>query len=119
MKQIQIDYEPGKTDQFSSLMESVRHVVYGGGMKQAAIAAGMDMAPTKLSRQMGGELKFSVEQLEELLDLTGDLTPIYYLIEKYVSQSGTPIRNELALKKAGKLMTELQRVMGQLDKEVG
>lgn len=119
MKQIHIDFVPGATQTFGSLMETVRHVVYSGGMKQAAIAAALDRAPSKLTRQIGGELKFSVDDLEALLDATGDLTPIFYLIEKYVQQGGTPIRNEIALKKAGKLMTELTKVMGQLDREAG
>lgn len=119
MKQIQIDFEPGATQTFHSLMETVRHVVYSGQMKQAAIAASMDRAPSKLTRQLGGELKFSVEDLELLIDSTGDLTPVFYLVEKYLQQRGTPIRNELALKKAGKLMGELSKVMAQLDAEQG
>lgn len=115
MQQIQIEFEPGATRTFEDLMATVRHVVYSGQMKHHAIAAAMDRAPSKLTRQLGGELKFSVEDLEELIDVTGDLTPVFYLVEKYLQRRGTPIRNEVALKKAGRLMEQLSRVMSQLD----
>ena len=115
MKQIHIDFEPGATQTFGSLMETCRHVVYSGRMKQAAIAAAMDRAPSKLTRQLGGELKFGVDDLEALLEVTQDLTPVYYLIEKYVQQGGVPIKNEIAMKKVGKLMAELQKTMASLE----
>ena len=115
MKQIQIEFQPGVTQMFSDLMEAVRHVVYSGRFKQAEFAAALDVSPSKLTRKLGGDLNTTVKDLEAILDFSGDLTPIYYLIEKYVQSGGKPLKNEIALKKVGKLMAELQKTMAALE----
>lgn len=52
-----------------------------------AIAADMDMSSSDLGRRLspseGDPRRLSVDDLVRLIDATGDLSPIYWLIEKF------------------------------------
>lgn len=83
--QLKLDFEPGLSDRYGSLRECVATGVYRQGLKRVAID--LDQAPSNLSVQLSEDTSrhFSVDSLERYIEKTGDMTPIYYLAEKFLS----------------------------------
>jgi hypothetical protein len=69
----------------TSLKDCVATGVYQRGLKRVAID--LDIAPSNLSVQLSEDASrhFSVDSLERYIEKTGDKTPIYYLVEKFIS----------------------------------
>lgn len=83
--QLVLDFEPGLVERYGSLRECVATGVYQRGLKRVAID--LDQAPSNLSVQLSEDpsRNFSVDALEQYIAKTGDLNPIYYLAEKFLS----------------------------------
>lgn len=88
--QLSLSFEPGLAERYGSLRECVATGVYQRGLKRIAID--LDMAPSNLSVQLSEDPSrhFSVGSLETYIDKTGDTTPIYFLIAKYLSSERKP-----------------------------
>lgn len=86
--QMVLDFEPGLVERYGSLRECVATGVYQRGLKRVAID--LDQAPSNLSVQLSEDPSrhLSVDSLELYIDKTGDLTPIYYLAERFLSDKG-------------------------------
>lgn len=86
--QLTLDFEPGLADRFTSLLDCVRNGAYTNRNPLKTIAADMDMSQSELSRKLSGNpddtRRFSVDDLEAYITKTGDQTPIYYLVDKYL-----------------------------------
>lgn len=84
-QQIALDFEPGLTERYGSLRECVATGVYQRGLKRIAID--LDTAPSNLSVQLSEDpaRHFSVDSLERYIQATGDVTPIHYLAERFLS----------------------------------
>ncbi|UEP43167.1 hypothetical protein [Burkholderia sp. B21-005] len=82
--QLVLDFEPGLTDRFGSARECMAQGVYQRGLKR--VAGDLDQAPGNLSVQLSDDpaRHLSLDTFEAYLDKTGDLTPLYYLIEKFL-----------------------------------
>ena len=82
--QLILDFEPGLTDRFSSARECVAQGVYQRGLKR--VAGDLDEAPGNLSVKLSDDpvRHFSLDMFERYVEKTGDLTPIYYLVEKFL-----------------------------------
>lgn len=85
--QLEIDFEPGLTEQFPEFMDCVRASVYGSGKQLKAIAADLDMSPSELSRKLAenpnDNVHLQARTLAGVIASTGDLRPIYWLVEKF------------------------------------
>lgn len=83
--QMQLDFEPGLVERYGSLKDCVATGVYQRGLKRVAID--LDQAPSNLSVQLSedGSRHFSIDSFERYIEKTGDMAPIYYLIEKFLS----------------------------------
>ena len=87
-QQLTLSFEPGLVEIYPSLRECVATGVYQRGLGKVAID--LDCAPSNLSVQLSAQTddprkrKFGVDDLERYIDKTGDTTPIYYLVEKYL-----------------------------------
>ncbi len=86
--QMTLDFQPGITERFSSILDCVRQGAYTHRNPLKTIAADMDMSQSDLSRKLAGNVddprRLSVDDFEKYLHATGDMTPIYYLVEKYL-----------------------------------
>ena len=91
-----LDFEPGLTDRHASLLDCLRETAYTHANPMKTIAADMDCSLSELSRKLSGNVddprRFTVEDLEKFIEATGDVTPIYYLIEKYLADEETKQR---------------------------
>lgn len=113
VRQLTLDFEPGLTERHASLLDCIATSVYRRGLSSVAID--LDESPGNLSNQLAKDnaRKFGVEQLEAFIEKSGDFTPIYYLVERFLHKPQAehdaalaqllPMLQQLApaLKKAG------------------
>lgn len=102
-QQIEIDFEAGLHQQFPDFMDCVRASVHGCGRPFKAIAADLDMSSSELSRKLSENpndpVHFQLRGLVRLMQSTGDLRPLHWLIEEFLEDQAAKkerARDELA-----------------------
>jgi len=82
--QLTLNFEPGLSDRYPSFRECVASSVYRYGLTNAAID--LDKAPGNLSVELSADpaRKFGIDDFERYIAKSGDFTPIYYLIDKFL-----------------------------------
>lgn len=108
--QMTLDLDTGLTDRFRSVKEVVAAGVYRRGLKRCA--GDLDVAPGNLSVQLAGDGQrhFDTDLLERYIEVTGDKSPIYFLVAKYCGDQGAA-RDE-ALERVQSLLNELPSLLG-------
>ena len=83
-RQMTLDLDGSLTTTHRSLRDCVAQGVYKRGLK--SVAADLDLSPGNLSVALSDDphRKFSVDDLEAYVRATGDKTPVYYLVAKYL-----------------------------------
>lgn len=85
--QLSLDFEPGLTERHRALLSCVRECAHKHSHPMKAIAADMDLSESDLSRKMSGHQddprRLSVDELVRFIEVTGDVTPINWLIERF------------------------------------
>ncbi len=86
---VQLDLDFDK--KFANLKEAIVHSVYTSNYSIKALATKLDHSPSNLSRRLNlikgeGEPGLTVEDFESILEATGDYSPIYYLIERFLQK---------------------------------
>lgn len=85
-RQLSLVFEPGLSQRYRCLRDVVAHGVYERGL--SAVAAKCDMAPSKMSEKLAGgndrPRDLGIEEFERYLAATGDVRPIYYLVERFL-----------------------------------
>lgn len=88
MRQLQIDLEGGLIEQFPEFRDVVLASVHSCGRAFKVIAAELDMSPSELSRKLSHNpndpVHFPLHRLPDLVRATGDLRPVYWLVEAFV-----------------------------------
>jgi len=97
---VTLHIEPGKADAYSTCREYVASRVYQQKTPQKVIAADMDYSPSDLSRKLSqnpdDSRRFTLDDLEKFMQVTGDKTPVHYLVEKYLfDQSREAIQEQI------------------------
>lgn len=110
--QLTLNLELGVSQRHRSLRSCMAAGVYATGLDR--IAAKIDEAPSKLSEKLAGgsgerQRDVGLDLFERYLDKSGDLTPIYYLIDKYLRDPAA--RQSEALAKLAKLADELPALL--------
>lgn len=89
--QLEIDFTPGLTERFPEFADCLKASVYGCGKAFKVVAAELDMSASELSRKLANNpadnVNFPAKLLPDLVEATGDLTPIYWLIEKFLEDA--------------------------------
>lgn len=109
--QMTLSFEPGLTQRFSSLRECIATGVYQRGLTN--VAPSLDKAPGNLSVELSEDptRKFGVESLEAYIEKFGDLTPIYYLVEKFLQKEDAA--KDSAMAEMAELAKKMQVLMRQ------
>lgn len=114
--QLSLNYEPGLASKFRSLRRVTAQVVYQHGLDRCAIAA--DESPGNFSKSLGDRSqgdttarRFDLDALEAVLAETGDYTPIYYLIDKYLHDDQA--KKDQAIAQLGALLPNLRELLKQ------
>ena len=108
-QQLTLSFEPGLTERYSSLRECIATGVYQRGLSN--VAPSLDKAPGNLSVELSEDpsRKFGVESLELYIEKFDDLTPIYYLVEKFLHKHEA--EHDAALARLAPLLAELAPLM--------
>lgn len=113
MKQIELDYKGSLLQQFPEWRDVVKASVQDCGKPFKNIAADMDMSTSELSRRLSDNpndtLKFQLYRLDDLISVTEDLRPIYWLIEKYCQD--TAARQKQALSDLVHIMPRIEQLL--------
>lgn len=109
--QMTLSFEPGLKDRFPSLRECIATGIYQRGLSN--VAPSLNKAPGNLSVELSDDptRKFGVDSLEEYIAKFGDMTPIYYLVEKYLGQPDAA--KDSAMAEIAAVAAQLQRLMKQ------
>lgn len=114
--QMTLDFEPGLCERHDSLLACVREGAYSHRNPLKTIAADMDMSQSDLSRKLAGNpddpRRLSCDDLEKYLTATGDMRPIYYLIEKYLE--GEEVKQRRAAAELVKRLPDILALVKQL-----
>lgn len=84
-----IEITTGLVDRHDNLLECVAASVYKFGLSKAALK--LRLSKGNLTRQMDEEdpeRHFSIENLERLIEISGDVSTVQYLAEKYLIKKG-------------------------------
>lgn len=115
-RQLTLNFESGLTDRHARLIDCVRECIIANAKPMKAIAADMDLSQSELSRRLSHSEKdrrnFSIDDLETYIATQQDVTPIYFLIEKYLESSEH--KKARALDVLSKLMPVLQAALPQV-----
>lgn len=98
--QLTIDFMPGLTERHATLLDCIRESAYTHRNPLKTIAADMDMSQSELSRKLADNpndpRRLSVGDFEAFIRATGDTTPIYWLIERYLQDADTKQKQAMA-----------------------
>jgi hypothetical protein len=82
-----LEFAPGLTERHPTLLACCHEAAVRNERPMKAIAADMDMSSSDLGRKLApadsDPRRLSVDDLVRLIEATGDLSPIYWLIEKF------------------------------------
>src|SRR4051812_34284450 len=102
--QMMLDFEPGLTERYPHLLDCVRSGAYQHRKPLKTIAADMNLSLSDLSRKLADHpddpRHLSVNDLEHYLAATGDVTPIYWLIERFLQDE--KLKHDRALQELAK-----------------
>lgn len=116
-QQLEIDFEPGLVERFPEFIDCVKASVYGARKQFKAIAADVDMSSSELSRKLAenpnDNVHLAARDLPKVIAATGDLTPVYWLIEKFCEDSDAKQRRAI------ELLAQLHRDLPRLLKAAG
>jgi hypothetical protein len=116
-RQIEMDFKPGLTRQYRNILDVVRTVVYRYPKGLDAVASRMDEGPSAVSKMLNkqedkdNQRNFPLAKLEDVLDETGDLDPIFYLIEKYCVDN--EVKKKQAIAQIPAIIDQLQDILRQ------
>ncbi len=108
-RQLTLDLDPALVPAHRSLRDCVAAGVYRRGLK--TVAADLDLSPGNLSVALSDDphRKFSVDELERYVQATGDKSPIYYLVSKYLSDEAAA--RDQALGQVAELLQQLPNML--------
>ena len=106
--QLSLSFEQGLSAKHPSLRACMASGVYQRGL--VAVAGKIDMSQSKLTEKLSGggndrKRDIGLDEFERYLEKTGDSTPIYYLIEKFLSDP--QVRRDIALSRVTELLEAL------------
>lgn len=110
-RQLTLDMDESLTTRFRCVRDVVAQGVYSRGLKSCA--ADLDLAPGNLSNALSdeGQRKLGTDEMERYIERTGDKTPIYYLIARYLGDQAAA-RDE-AIDKVVALLQHMPEVLAQ------
>ena len=119
--QFELSFEAGLREQFPAFREVVHASVSGCGRPLKAVAADLDMTSSELSRKLSSNpndpVHFPLDRLPELITATGDLRPIYWLIESFLDDADAKRKRDL--EELSALIPRLQRLVHSVGTEAG
>ena len=84
--QLTLNFDASLATRYRCLRDAVAGTVYSSKKGLGGVAAALDLSPTDLTKRLNGDphRPLRAEDIEEIIAATGDITPIQYLIAKYM-----------------------------------
>lgn len=114
MQQFTLDFEAGITERFPRWRDTFVHAVYSGRGGLNTAAAACDVSPTDLTKRLAGEYPdrpLRMEDIEAILNEKKDLTPIFWLIERFLRDPAA--RQQAALARLASLVPQIEAALAQ------
>lgn len=88
--QLTLDFTGGLTTRFRSLKQACAHAVYHSRVGLTGVAIALDMSPSELSKRLAEDESPDNRPLRDrdivgIIAETSDRTPVYWLIERFLS----------------------------------
>ncbi|TEA78751.1 hypothetical protein ERE07_09715 [Allopusillimonas ginsengisoli] len=105
-----LDFEPGLLERHRNLRDCIATGIYKRGLSRTAID--LNESPGNLGNQLSEDhqRKFGVDEFELYLEKSGDFTPIYYLVEKFLN-NGKSVEKEAASAEALQAIASLMPLL--------
>lgn len=117
--QLHLDFEPGLTERYPTLLDAIRAQVYGCGKALKTIAADADLSQSDLSRKLNDNpndpRRLTVEDFEKLITATDSHLVVHWLVEKFLQSADD--RRDRALDELKKQMPQLMALMKAVTNE--
>jgi hypothetical protein len=111
--QFVLPFQQGLTAQYPRWRDVLAHAVYSSRHGLNGVAAHMDQSPSDLSKRLSSEhgdpRPMREEDILGIIETTGDLTIIYWLVEKFI-QSPDAQRTQ-AIAQLAQLMPTIQALV--------
>lgn len=111
--QVELQLEAGLVDQFPDFRDVVRASVYSCGRQFKAIAADLDMSVSELSRKLSDNpsdpVHFPLHRLPELIKATGDMRPIFWLVESFIEDEDS--KRKRAISELSKMLPYVSQLV--------
>jgi len=110
-KQLTLQLEPDLTVRFRNVREVIAAGVYQRGLKR--VAGDLDLAPGNLSCALNdeGNRHVSTDIMERYIQTQNDLTPIHYLIARYMGDLSDV--EAATMQRVETLLAEVAALVGQ------
>lgn len=109
--QLSLSFEAGVSVRHPSLRACMASGVYQRGLVR--VAGQIDESPSKLSEKLSGgndrKRDVGLDEFEKYIEKTGDITPIHYLIDKFLRDPG--LVQQEALTKLSALAEQLPALL--------
>lgn len=100
MQQMSLTFEPGLAMRSRCLRDHLTGQVHNRGLVN--VAGKLDLSPTRLTEKLAGvdsagkPRGMTVDELETYMVQTGDVSPVYYLADKYLRDPAVTQQEALA-----------------------
>jgi hypothetical protein len=115
--QLVLDFEAGLTERHDSCMSVTREGAYSFKRGMKALAADMDLSQSELSRKLADNpndpRNLTLDDFENYLEKSGDRDPIFYLIEKFLTDD--ELKQKRALTELARAMPKISALLKQLE----
>lgn len=112
-QQLTLDFEPGLTEKHGHCLDVIREGAYTNRNPLKTIAADMDMSQSELSRKLAGHPEdprhFTLLDLEKYVNATGDVQPIYWLVEKFLTDES--LKQQRAMSRIAAMLPDLEALL--------
>lgn len=108
-QQLLLDFEAGLSRVYGSGREVIHAGIHRGGKALKSVAADMDLSPSQLCRKLAqnddDSARLTLDDAENYMDKTGDLTLIEYLVDRFLACA--------SVERIEALEAEIARLKGQ------
>lgn len=113
MRQVELNFEAGLTEQFPEFKDVVKASVYSCGRALKAVAADLDMTSSELSRKLAENpndpVHFPLHLLPALVKATGDKRPVFWLVEAFLEDED--VKRSRAVAQLADMLPQLQALL--------
>lgn len=113
--QLTLELRPGLLRRYSTLREAVQHAVLNDPRGLKAVAADCDLSVSELSRRLnpseGDPRSLDVNLFDRILESTGDLTPLHWLMAKHLADDD--VRQRQAIETLSRMLPEIAQLLSE------